>query len=267
MSEDNSNTAAARGFHVAFVVLSFFVIWQVGVMLLKPPTYLLPSPIDILREFWVSPLWYVDHSARTLGATLLGFLIALALGCAAAVGIIYSRVLENTLYTLLVALNSVPKIALAPLFVIWVGSGLEAKVAISFLIAIFAVVVDTVLGLRSVDPDAIDLFRSMRATTFQTLCWLRMPNALPYLFAGMKVAISLALVGTISGEFVASQTGLGYVILAAQGTLDTTRVFVAIVLLGIIGTVLFFIIDALDRLICPWHVSHRARHRGKGKLS
>ena len=168
-----------------------------------------------------------------------------------------------TLYTLLVALNSVPKIALAPLFIIWMGTGLSSKIAISFLIALFAIVVDTVLGLRSIDPDAIDLFRSLRGRLWQTLLWLRMPNALPHLFSGMKVAISLALVGTIAGEFVASQAGLGYVILSAQGTFQTTRVFAAIVLLGILGTILFFIVDVIERMVCPWHVSHRARHRGE----
>ena len=109
-----------------------------------------------------APLWYVDHAMRTVGATLLGFSLALVIGCLAAIGIVYSRFLENTLYTLLVALNSVPKMALAPLFIIWMGTGLSSKIAISFLIALFAIVVDTVLGLRSVDPDAVDLFRSMR---------------------------------------------------------------------------------------------------------
>jgi NitT/TauT family transport system permease protein len=155
----------------------------------------------------------------------------------------------------------VPKVALAPLFIIWMGTGLAPKVAISFLIAFFVIVVDNVLGLRSVDPDAVDLFRSMHGGRLQTLFWLRAPNALPHLFSGMNVAMSLALVGAIAGEFVASQAGLGYVILAAQGNFETTRVFAAIVLLGILGTLLFFIVDLVERLACPWHVSHRERHR------
>jgi NitT/TauT family transport system permease protein len=263
MSETNQSSTAWRGLHVTFVIFGFFAVWQLGVMLMKPPEYILPSPVAIFKEMVSAPLWYVDHTMRTLGATLLGFLLALVVGCLAAIGIVYSRFLENTLYTLLVALNSVPKIALAPLFIIWMGTGLSSKIAISFLIALFAIVVDTVLGLRSVEPDAVDLFRSLRGRSWQTLLWLRMPNALPYLFAGMKVAISLALVGAIAGEFVASQAGLGFVILSAQGTLQTTRVFAAIVLLGVLGTILFFIVDGIERLVCPWHVSHRARHRGQ----
>jgi NitT/TauT family transport system permease protein len=263
MSENEPSSSAGRASHVGLVVVGFFVLWQVAVMVSKPPEYLLPAPSAIFSEMASAPLWYVSNAMRTVGATLLGFMAALVVGCLTSVGIVYSRLLENTLYTLLIALNSVPKVALAPLFIIWMGTGLASKVAISFLIAFFVIIVDTVLGLRSVDPDAVDLFRSMRGGRIQTLLWLRAPNALPHLFSGMKVAMSLALVGAIAGEFVASQAGLGYVILAAQGNFETTRVFAAIVLLGIIGTILFFIVDLVERLACPWHVSHRERHRGQ----
>jgi NitT/TauT family transport system permease protein len=262
MPEVDLASSRWRGLHVALVVIGFFAFWQLAHMLFQPPNYILPAPIAIFAELATAPAWYFDHGVRTVGATLMGFAIALLLGGLAAIGIVYSRVLENTLYTLLVALNSVPKIALAPLFILWLGTGLESKVAISFLIAIFAIVVDTVLGLRSVDPDAVDLIRSMRGSPLQTFLWLRLPNALPYLFAGMKVAISLALVGTIAGEFVASQAGLGYVILAAQGALQTTRVFASVVLLGILGTLLFYSVELIESLVCPWHVSQRARYRG-----
>jgi NitT/TauT family transport system permease protein len=261
MSANRQTSSARRAVHVCAVVIGFFALWQAFVMLASPPEYLLPAPSAIFVEVASAPLWYLDNAARTVGATLLGFTAALAVGCLAAVGIVYSRFLENTLYTLLIALNSVPKVALAPLFIIWMGTGLASKVAISFLIALFVIVVDTVFGLRSIDPDALDLFRSLRGSRLQTLLWLRAPSALPHLFAGMKVSISLALVGAIAGEFVASQAGLGYVILAAQGDFETTRVFAAIVLLGIIGTVLFFIVDFVERLVCPWHVSHRGRQQ------
>jgi NitT/TauT family transport system permease protein len=257
----NSSSTSTTGLHLALVIVGFLLVWQFGVILSNVPRYILPTPIEILDEMRAAPLWYLDHTLRTLGATLLGFLVAVIVGSIAAIGILYSRLLENTLYTLLVALNSVPKIALAPLFILWIGTGLMSKIAISFLIALFVIVVDTVLGLRSVDPDAVDLFRSMRSSQLQVLRLLRLPNALPHFFAAMKVAISLALVGAISGEFVASDGGLGYVILSAQGAFQTTRAFAAIVLLGILGTVLFFIIDHLERWVCPWHVSHRARHR------
>jgi NitT/TauT family transport system permease protein len=253
----------SRALHITLVVIGFFVLWQTAVDLAHIPDYLLPAPSAVFAEIGSAPGWYLMHAARTVGATLLGFGAALVVGYIAAVAIVYSRLLEDTLFTLLIAMNSVPKVALAPIFIIWMGTGLSSKVAISFLIALFAIVVDTVLGLRSVDPDAIDLFRSMRGSKLQTLLWLRAPNALPYLFSGMKLAISLALVGAISGEFIASQAGLGYVILASQGAFQTTRVFAAVLLLGFIGTILFLIIDQTERFFCPWHISHRARHREK----
>jgi NitT/TauT family transport system permease protein len=179
-------------------------------------------------------------------------------GVLAAIGIVYSRFLENTLYTFLVSLNSIPKIALAPLFIIWMGTNLSSKVAISMLIALFAVVIDTVLGLRSVDPEVLDMAKSMRARPLQVLWKIRFPSALPAMFAGMKVAISLALVGAIAGEFVASSVGLGYVILTAQGMMQTTRVFAAVVLLGVLGTLLFYAVSLVEYFAIPWHVSQRS---------
>ena len=143
------------------------------------------------------------HLGFTLGMTCIGFALAVVLGVALAVGIVYSRFLERTIYTLLVALNSIPKVALAPLFVIWMGTGPEPKIAIALMLAIFPIVIDTVLGLRSVDPDMLHLARVSKASPWAVLTKIRFPCALPSLFAGMKVAISFALVGAIVGEFVA----------------------------------------------------------------
>jgi NitT/TauT family transport system permease protein len=243
---------------VIVVLGGFLLIWEAWVRLAGVPTYFLPAPSAIFIEIVQDPLWYARHSAYTVGACLLGFFMALAVGILAAIGIVYSKVLENTLYTFLVSLNSIPKIALAPLFIIWMGTNLSSKVAISMLIALFAIVIDTVLGLRSVDPDVLDMTKSMRASPLQVLWKIRFPTALPAMFAGMKVAVSLALVGAIAGEFVASNVGLGYVILTAQGMMQTTRVFAAIVLLGVLGTALFYLIALIERLVVPWHVSQRS---------
>jgi NitT/TauT family transport system permease protein len=239
------------------VVIGFLVIWEVACRLFGIANYLLPPPSAIFSEIWSAPGWYLAECGYTLLTTMAGFGLALLLGVIAAIGITYSKLIENTIFTLLVSLNSVPKIALAPLFIIWLGTGAQSKIAVSFSIAVFAIVVDSVLGLRSADPGAIDLMNTMRASPLQILLKIRLPNALPYMFAGMKVAISLALVGAIAGEFVASQQGLGFVILSAQGMFQTTRVFAAILLLGVLGTILFGLVDVIERLVCPWHVSHR----------
>jgi NitT/TauT family transport system permease protein len=246
-----------RTLSVTSVIVGFFIFWELCVRLFAVPAYILPPPSAIGVELLSNPLWYGRHAFYTIGACMLGFLLALLIGVVAAIGIVYSKILENTLYTLLVSLNSIPKIALAPLFIIWMGTGIRSEIAISMLIALFAIVIDTVLGLRSADPDVLELAKSMKATPLQVLWKVRFPTALPTMFAGMKVAISLALVGAIAGEFVASQVGLGYAILTAQGMFQITTVFASIVLLGILGTMLFYLMNLIERWVVPWHVSQR----------
>ena len=155
------------------------------------------------------------------------------------------------------ALNSVPKVAIAPLFVIWMGTGAEPKIAIAFLIAVFAMIVDTVHGLRSVPQDVLDLGRVLKGSRRDFFFKVRLPSALPSILAGMKVSISLALVGAIVGEFVSSQRGLGYVIMSAQGTFDTVRVFAAIFVLALMGMALFSLLVWLERRLTPWLRHHR----------
>jgi NitT/TauT family transport system permease protein len=244
-----------------FLVLAVLaLVWEIAVRAFGVRTFILPAPSLILKELFASPGFYVKHSVFTLGTTFAGFAIAVIGGVAAAVGIVYSKFLDRILSALLVSLNAVPKVALAPLFVIWMGTGVEPKIAIAIMIAIFPIVIDTVLGLKSVDPEMLNLARSCRASPLRTLWTIRFPNALPSIFAGMKVAVSFALVGAIVGEFVAGDRGLGYVILLSQGNFDTPRVFVALALLGVLGTILFYIVDLAETLLLPWHVSQRGGH-------
>lgn len=239
-------------------LLAALVVWEIAVRYFEPPPFILPAPTAIVEELFTNPSLYATNALHTLTNTLIAFALSVVIGVGLAIGIVYSRFLEATLYTLLVALNSVPKVALAPLFVIWLGTGSESKVAIAFLIAIFAIVIDAVLGLKSLPTEMQDLGRSMRGSPLMILAKIRFPNALPSIFAGMKVAISLALVGAIVGEFVAAQKGLGYVILAAQGVFETQRVFAAVVVLAVLGTVLFYSLEFAERKVLPWHVSHRS---------
>lgn len=253
------NTREVRA--IGGVLLVAFVIWEIGVIAFKPPSIILPPPTAIFREFFLAPIYFMKQSGVTLYTTLIGFALSIIIGLALAVGIVHSRVLERTVYTLLVALNSVPKVALAPLFVIWMGTGIEPKIAIALMLALFSVVIDTVLGLRSVDPEMINLAKASRASTLTILRKIRLPNALPSIFAGLKVAISFALVGAIVGEFIAGAEGLGHAILIAQGQFDTPRVFVCLLLLGMMGTILFYIVEFAERVALPWHVSQRSGNR------
>lgn len=239
------------------VVLSI-VLWDQLVRWLEIPAVALPSPASVSRELVDHPAYYLNQGMSTLGNTLFAFVLSLIFGVALAVGIVYSKLLERSIYALLVALNNMPKVALAPLFVIWLGTGTASKVGMAFLISLFAIVIDSVLGLRSLDPDYIDLGRSMRGSPLKMLIKLRLPAALPSIFSGMKVAMSLCLVGAIVGEFVAAQKGLGYVILSAQGLFRTDRVFSAIIVLAVMGTVLYYVLEYAERKLLPWHASHRS---------
>jgi NitT/TauT family transport system permease protein len=252
----------SRALSVASVLVGGALLWELAVKIFHVPAYLLPAPSEILAEIASAWGWYLRHTAYTLASCLAGFFLALVSGTVFAVGIVHSRLVENTLYTALVSLNSIPKIALAPLFIIWLGTGVESKIAISALAALFPIVINTVLGLRSADGDMLDLSRSFRATSLQILFTIRFPNALPTIFSGLKVAISFALLGAIAGEFVASDVGLGYVILVAQGMFQTSRVFAALLLLAVVGTILFYLVDLAERLLIPWHVSQRIGHPG-----
>jgi NitT/TauT family transport system permease protein len=242
---------------LTLMLVGLLVVWEAGVLITGVKPFIVPAPSHIGRELASAWSYFLGHAAYTTGTTLLGFAIAVVGGVAGAIGIVYSKVLNLLLSSLLVSLNSVPKVALAPLFVIWMGTGVEPKIAIVVMIAIFPIVIDTVMGLKSVDPEMLNLARACRASAFKTLWKIRFPNALPSIFSGMKVGISFALVGAIVGEFVAGSSGLGYVILIAQGNFDTPRVFAALVLLGLLGTVLFYLVDLAESLCLPWHVSQR----------
>jgi len=184
--------------------------------------------------------------------TLIGFLLSVFGGVLIGAIVVSSRFCERFVYPMVVALNSVPKVAIAPLFVIWLGTGAEPKVAIAFLIAVFAVIVDTIHGLRSVPPDVADLGRVLRGRWYDVFFKIRLPSAMPSIIAGMKVAVSLALVGAIVGEFVSSQRGLGYVIMSAQGMFDTPRVFAALFFLALLGMLLYGALVWFERLAMPW---------------
>jgi NitT/TauT family transport system permease protein len=174
------------------------------------------------------------------------------IGVGIAMLLVGSRWFESAAYPLIIAMNSVPKVAIAPLFVIWLGTGTAPKIAIAFLIAVFAVIVETVHGLRSVPPDILDMGRVLKGSTLDFFLKVRLPSALPSILTGLKVAISLALVGEIVGEFVSSQRGLGYVILSAQGTFDTPRVFAAMFLLALMGIILFGLLAWAEKRATPW---------------
>ncbi|GAA4332166.1 ABC transporter permease [Pigmentiphaga soli] len=237
--------------------------WEVAVRALGVPLYLLPPPSAVAVALAAEPVMFLHHAVYTAQATLAGFALAVALGVAAAILIVQFSPVERTLYPFLVTLNSIPKVAVAPLFIVWMGTGLEPKVSIAAMIAIFPIVIDMVHALRSVDPDMIDLGRSVCGPKGMKILWrIRFPHSLPTLFASMKVAISLALIGAVVGEFVAAKRGLGYLILMAQGQFDVVRMFAAIAVLCAAGLALFYLVGLAERLLLPWQTARRAASAG-----
>jgi NitT/TauT family transport system permease protein len=221
--------------------------------------YLVPSPsatFHVLTGQWA----YLSHNAWVTGyETLLGFAGAVLIGVAAAVVMVYSPTVEKSLYPLLLFAQVVPKIAVAPLFVVWLGFGLSPKVVVAVLIAFFPVVISMVTGLKSIDPEILDLAATMGASPAKTFAKIRFPASLPFLFSGLKVAVTLAVTGAVVGEFVGANEGLGFVILQANGNIDTPMLFAALFILSAIGVALFAVVEIAERLMLPWHASRRGQ--------
>jgi NitT/TauT family transport system permease protein len=239
-------------------VIAFLVLWSAGVRVFEIPDYLLPTPEDVIRR--VARDWYVlaRNASYTMQSVLSGFAAAVLVGVPLAFAVVLSRSVERVTMPFLVMSQTIPKVAIAPILVVWLGFGILPKIAIVFLIAFFPIVVSTVVGLKSVESDMVDLVRSMGARTLKIMLRVRGPTALPQMFAGFKIAICLSVVGAVVGEFVGSDKGLGYLLLTATGTLDGTLVWSALFILIAIGIVLFAIVSKLERLAIPWHVSIRA---------
>lgn len=232
--------------------------WQLLVPLSGLASFVLPLPSDIARTL-------IEESGRLAPSFIVtamesvgGLLVSIAVAVPLALAIAYMPIFERSIYPILVATQAIPKIAIAPLFTIWFGFGFESKLLIAFLVAFFPILIDTVVGLKSVNREYVYLVRSMGgASEWQVLRRIRAPYALPYFFSGVKVAVTLAVIGAVVGEFMGSDVGLGYVLLDALGFVDTKLLFAAITLLAMLGIVMFYAVVAIERLAIPWHASQR----------
>ena len=229
-------------------------LWELVCRAARIPVWLLPAPSTVVQETWKWIDRIPAHLWATLCETLGGFALSVLIGVPLAVAIVYSPFLRHVIYPLLLVLNSVPKIALAPLFLIWIGYGAATNVLVATTVAFFPMVVNTASGLESVEPDLLQLTRSLRAGALQVFWKVRLPWALPYIFSGMKLAMSFAVIGAIVGEFVGSDKGLGYLILVASSNLNTAMVFGIMVVLSMLGVAVFSAVCVAERLVCPWYL-------------
>lgn len=239
-------------------ILIVLGIWAAAVAVFRIPDYLLPPPQDVALRIVSDWSMLLKNSLSTLHSVFVGYAVSVLLGIPIAFAIVLSRAIERAAMPVLVMSQSIPKIAIAPILVVWLGFGILPKIAIVFLISFFPIVVSTVSGLKSVDADMIDLVRSMGANTTKVMLRVRVPTALPQMFAGLKIAICLSVVGAIVGEFVGSDSGLGYLLLTSTGSLDGSLIWSALFILIAIGIILFTIVAKIERLMIPWHVSVRA---------
>lgn len=247
---------AALAYPAATVVV-ILVAWQVVVTGFGIPAYLIPSPGAVALQLVNKAGFLLSHSWVTTYETLGGFLLSILVGVPLAIAIVWSRALDRSITPLLVLSQTFPKVAIAPLLIIWFGLGILPKVLVSFLVAFFPVVISGVTGMRSVETEMLELVRVMRASRLQIFWKVRLPYALPQFFAGLKVAIAFAVVGAVVGEWVGADRGLGYLLLTANANLDTPLLFAVLVLLMLIGTALYYAIVWMERLVLPWHVSVR----------
>lgn len=251
------NSGWVRPFLLIVVML---ILWDLAIRFFNVPAYLVPTPFSVVEQLWKEWPMLLKEVGPTTWATLGGFALSVLVGVPVAMLIAYSKLVESYVYPLLVFSQSVPKIAVAPLFVVWFGFGIIPKIIVAFLLGFFPVVVSTVMGFKSVEQDMIDLARSMGSTRLQMFFKINLPQALPAIFSGMKVSVTLAVVGAVVGEFVGSNSGIGYVLQKANGNFDLPLMFAALVVLSMMGVILFALIDFLESLMIPWHASQRNDH-------
>lgn len=233
------------------LMLAFFIllVWQLYVPLAGVSSFVLPTPLAIGARIVSDFPILMSHAYVTLLEVLGGFFLAVAVGLPTALAIFYWRTFETAIYPLLIALQTIPKVALAPLLVLYLGYGWAPKITLAFLISFFPIVITTVVGLQSLEKGLVHLVRSMGANEWQTFVKVRLPAALPSVFGGFKVGISLAVIGAIIGEYVAAERGLGYLQLQANARFDTTLNFATVVTISGIGVTLYFLLNFIERKV------------------
>ena len=240
---------------------AILLAWEAAIRFFAIPAIIVPAPTAVLRALGEGTVSgeLLTHFWVTFAEVMLGFMGGAAFGLSCGVMIGLFPLLERVIYPYIVAFQTVPKVAIAPIIVIWFGYGIESKVVITATIAFFPVLANTIVGLRAAPRDQIELMVAFTASRWQIFYMLRWPQALPFIFVGLDVAIVLAVIGAIVGEFVGSQSGLGYLILQRDFNLDMAGVFAILLVLSILGLVLHSLITLLERHVVFWADHHGDR--------
>lgn len=248
----------ARGWEIVdrFTTLSIYLLllmaWEAGTRSFRVPGWILPAPSAIAATAWEWAPELASNTLVTLRETLVGFLLALMLSVPLAVVIAFSPLARRVLYPIVLGLQSIPKVALAPLVILWLGIGEWPKIVIVILVCFFPILVNVIAGLEAAPRNMLDLMRSLTATRLSVFRRLRFPVALPHLFTGCKVAITFAVIGSVIGEFVAAQDGLGYLILTSTAQSQTPLAFAALIVLTVLSVLLFYAVEVIERRVVTW---------------
>lgn len=238
--------AAIIAVHVALVL-----VWQFGVRATHLPAFVLPAPTDIVATLAKTNYAWLDNTAVTAAEIVGGFALATVAGVGLALMFSWSRALTLAVFPLLVTLNMIPKVALGPLVIVWFSYGIRTNILITFSLCFFPILLTTLRGLQEVEPDLLDLVRSLKGSRWKVFRYIQLPGSLPYIFSGMKVAAILAVAGAVVGEFIASDRGLAYLMIQVQAALDTPAMFMAVLLLTLIGIALYLVVLAAERIFVP----------------
>jgi NitT/TauT family transport system permease protein len=238
-----------------WTVITLLVVWELWVRIAHTPVFILPAPTRIAAEFAEHWQRLLINAGYTISEVLIGFLFAVLIGVPLAVLVTYSRWAERSVYPLIAASQTIPKVAIAPLLLAWFGYGLTPKIVIVILISFFPIIINSVVGLKSCSAEMLYLAKSMGASGWQTFWKFRLPQALPYIFAGLKLATVLSVIGAIVAEFVGADRGLGYIIVVAGASFDIARQFAAIITISAIGMIFFASIEMLERIVVPWRTT------------
>lgn len=245
---DVARTAAVG----ALLVVASIAVWEAVVRIFDVQAYIFPAPGAVWDELLANKSFLWTALLVTVLESLAGLAIAIVVGVALATAIVYFPMLRRVVMPSLVAINATPKVALAPVLILWLGLGIYSKIGMAFLLSFFPIVVNAARGLADVDPEMLDYFRLLRAGRLKTFLKARFPNSLPQMFDGFKIALPIAVVGAVIGEFVASREGIGYQIILAYSSFNTGLVFAAVILIAVASTLLYGALVAVERVLLRW---------------
>lgn len=257
----SSGLLGAIGRHASTVLMPLgfavgvLLLWEGLVRFYEVPTVILPAPSAVWARILTAWPFLLTHLVPTTVETVVGFLLSMILGTLLATLLVYGRRFREAVYPTVVFFQLIPKIALAPLFIVWLGIGSESRLAFSVFISFFPVVIATMAGLRAVPPDMLRLCRALTASEAQVFAAVRFPYALPYIFSGMKIAVTFAMIGVIVGEFITAQAGLGYLILFASSQAETPLILASIATLCVIGLFLYGLVALAEKAMLRWYGS------------